>query len=470
MSRRRSKLRSYKAKHYQSNTTTDLMTHYRSHNIGKEYEINNEQKEMLIRHICSNNGSFAQLDNAYFQQFLNSITKKKIILGMTPETISNKVKALAVLDDEITCTIIESNNNPVYVLSIDGWDDSVGKVHCYGVTVTYLDTEWELKSRVLDLIQLEANTGDAIAEYIEEHILPKYFSGGEYKLGIISDHGGDIKRAKNLLLEKDLISHEIGCAAHLLHLNVLDAIYKVELTKTIIMKIKKVVSFFNSSTRAYKMLLTIQKNTGTPEHRLIQSVDVRWLSFHKMIERYIEQKECIASVYHRLDKTYHVTNQDILIMEEFFEILRICSVALRGLEGDKYATSSLVLPTIYGLKNKLRSLHLHHESNVESRRTLLNSLNLRINRHISEENLTRLKIATAMDIRFKSLQIFMDEEKWEILEYLRNIYNLNLENAVDQENCRNQNDLDSSLDDLWQAANVGSEIDNHNSDLSRWNR
>ncbi|KAL1281441.1 hypothetical protein QQF64_000244 [Cirrhinus molitorella] len=55
-------------------------------------------------------------------------------------------------------------------------------------------------------------------------------------------------------------------------------------------RIRRVVSFFRSSTKATEKLILAQERMGKQPLKLIQEVDTRWNSTHDMLQRFIDLK------------------------------------------------------------------------------------------------------------------------------------------------------------------------------------
>lgn len=374
---------------------------------------------MLSLHIASNYGPFTQLNNEHFEKFLCDFVGADEVSLPCPQTFTNRLQELSVGTDEETIQILQNLVTNNIIIVIDAWDNSVGKEHVYAFMIYYVSNDWEYKKRLQELSTLNANTGDEIVNYFRDTIVPKFLQHAEGKsFHIVSDHGPEIMRAQRLLIEAGDVAGGSGCACHFLHLSVVNMIYDVDETKRVFKTVKEIVKFFNQSSRAYTRLNEEQARRERSERKLIQSTKVRWLSFYKMIARFLEEYECIVAVYGLLHKPFPLSEVDINGLRELNKLLKVMSLVSERLQGDSYTTCSVILPLFRGLLNHLNNIQntLVYPNNQESLHIFIDKFNWRENLLVSAETQRRLSICTALDIRFKHLRHLHLGEK----QYVRN--------------------------------------------------
>lgn len=87
----------------------------------------------------------------------------------------------------------------------------------------------------------------------------------------------------------------IRCLAHTINLASNKAL-KLRAVDNVLVKVRRVVSFFHRSPKAAAVLKEKQELKVVPEHKLIIDVATRWNSSYDMLERYREQSEVIPLV------------------------------------------------------------------------------------------------------------------------------------------------------------------------------
>lgn len=77
---------------------------------------------------------------------------------------------------------------------------------------------------------------------------------------------------------------------------------------------RRIVTFFHSSSTATHILKEKQSALQLPEHKLIQDVRTRWNSSFDMISRYLEQQPAIFATFHHKDVKKNI--KDIVTLSE----------------------------------------------------------------------------------------------------------------------------------------------------------
>lgn len=77
---------------------------------------------------------------------------------------------------------------------------------------------------------------------------------------------------------------------------------------------RRIVTFFHSSSTATHILKEKQSALQLPEHKLIQDVRTRWNSSFDMMSRYLEQQLAIFATFHHKDVKKNI--KDIVTLSE----------------------------------------------------------------------------------------------------------------------------------------------------------
>ena len=85
------------------------------------------------------------------------------------------------------------------------------------------------------------------------------------------------------------------CIAHTLNLSSQKA-FKVKEVTPILVKIRRVVTFFHKSSKASDALRDQQKSMALQQHKLTHDVSTRWNSSLEMLEHYWEQQTAVTQV------------------------------------------------------------------------------------------------------------------------------------------------------------------------------
>ncbi|CAF1449987.1 unnamed protein product, partial [Rotaria sp. Silwood1] len=151
----------------------------------------------------------------------------------------------------------------------------------------------------------------------------------------------------------------IGCTDYLVNLSVNDIIRKQDEVINMLSTIRYIVTYTRDSHLANEMLNKYQRSFGFIERQLIFDVITRWNSTLYMLQRFIEEKICVAACLNEKLFQKHFTNAKVSkvidwdVLEQLMVILEPFEAATRKLASDSSPTLSIVLPVVTTLITSL---------------------------------------------------------------------------------------------------------------------
>ncbi|KAH8344489.1 hypothetical protein KR084_006217, partial [Drosophila pseudotakahashii] len=277
-------------------------------------------------------------------------------------------------------------------ITSDGWT-SRANVNYLTVTCHFILKD-KLRSAVLftcPLINDTNHSGQNIADSINK-VLDEW-NIREKVVAVVTDNAQSMKKACTILQKFNL-----PCFAHTLNLVMQDVLKHYSL-KDIIIKCKKLVGFFKSSSIAYAKFRSAQLRN--PPLSLIQEVATRWNSAYKMINRILLTKDSISTVLLSTRKSPEPLNaEEIEFLEDIEDLFSQVDDATKKISANDSVTISLILPLTCGLlKNIMESCQ--NMKTVEGTFIGEYLLERLVHRLKSYEEMPLLKKATLLDPRFK---------------------------------------------------------------------
>lgn len=99
--------------------------------------------------------------------------------------------------------------------------------------------------------------------------------------------------------------------------------------------------------------------------KLIQSVETRWNSCYKMLQRIILLAKISVILLQILIGPEMLTASELLILNEFIQLLKPFFEATQIISQEKYFTGSKTIPVIKTIKNKLKEFTTTTESGTQ---------------------------------------------------------------------------------------------------------
>lgn len=245
-----------------------------------------ELDKLLLKMITTDLQPASIVEDSGFQKFVSGLdpryelpSRRKIMRNMLPSEYNSAKASLKKLLEEIEDI----------ALTTDIWTSRQTQTFMC-VTAHFINSDWVLKSHVLETVQLKtAHTAHTIASELKR-VAEEWSVENKIRM-IVTDNASNMTRAVSLVGWR-----HIPCFAHTINLVVTNSISAIDSLEMLVKKVKSIVTFFHSSVKASDKLAEIQIQNKIPEHKLIQDVDTRWNSSFYMLERMLEQHDAVTTV------------------------------------------------------------------------------------------------------------------------------------------------------------------------------
>nr|XP_017025172.1 E3 SUMO-protein ligase ZBED1-like [Drosophila kikkawai] len=349
-----------------------------------------ELDRVVMRYITTDMRPYSVVEDTGFREMLKAFdpryklpsrkTLKNVI--MEEQYAEKRIKLMDILKKIDFCGI-----------TTDIWT-SVANEAFITITCSFVTEDFDLKTAVLSTNKLRCETNHT-AENIKE-TLQAVFDKWDISakiVAIVTDNASSMIKACELLQKRN-----IPCFAHTVNLVVQDCL-KLDCLVPLLAKCKSTVTYFKSSTIAYKKLRDYQD--GQTKYSLKQEVPTRWNSAYYMIDRILKTHEAIGKVFLNTSKApqpFTVDELDILL--DLTKLLAPFDTATKQVSSNTVVTISICIPIACGLMHTLDSVksELKSSEGLAACKFLMDNIITRLSKY-EERSITR--IATLIDPRFK---------------------------------------------------------------------
>lgn len=299
---------------------------------------------------------------------------------------------------------------PYVALTGDHWT-SFGNDNYLGVTAHFIDDDWCLQSFALTVSKsTERHYAEACAQHFESIAKEWNIEKKVTTLGTDS--------ARNMTAAVRQLPYEhLPCNAHAIQRAINVSLHDSGFD-AVLAKCRKIVGHFKHSPSNTRELKEKQVAHNQKEESLVQDVPTRWNSTLEMIQRLLQNKAPIAETLSAQNsKISMLTDPELSKLKKLTELLEPCRYVTEILGGEHYISCSVVLPALCHL---FRVMEPSDDDPV---------LILRLKKVFSEDlakrkenaNLSWLKLATALDPRFKDLKCLPKSERAEVWSSLTDL-------------------------------------------------
>lgn len=371
--------------------------------------------DQLTYAICKDQG---------LQKIIRTASGDKTYILPSRPTIGERIDNLFIIKQEAVKGMLHEAK---YVgINVDYWS-SISNEYLLGATAHFIDDNWILQMCTLGVYAMdERHFAEAVAEHITSAI--QTWGIGEKVSTIGSDN------ARNMTAAIRKMAYELmPCGAHTLQLSLKKALDEAAVSP-LLAKCRKIVGHFKHSPNNYKELKVQQVALGLPEEPLLQDVVTRWNSTLFMLQRLVKHKDAIIATLnqqqHRLAK---ITDAEWEKLRQLIVILQPCQKATELLGGECYVSCSVLLPLLAHLHKVMKVSDDDPAYIVRFKTAFDEDFTKRCK---EDSNIEWLKLATALDPRFKTLSCLPKDERsqvWEVLEEKVNGITLTVGNAQEQD-------------------------------------
>lgn len=359
--------------------------------------------EAILFMICRDNQPISIVEDEGFRQFLKvvaplyNVPSRRTIGSL----IDKKYEAIKAIFEKVLSSI-------QYVcLTTDIWTETHQMRSFLGVTCHFislsesaenesLTTKMELNTVTLGVYELnESHTGENLAQKLLE-VCSDWSLKTDCITAVVTDGGSNIVSAVEKAFGKKKHTY---CFAHLLNLMAQKSVDTVPDVVKIINDVKTIVKWFKQSVIASDELRKKTEHLG--KKKLIQSVSTRWNSTYYMVERFLFLREIVASIVNFNTSAPQMPSaRDLDFMREFCTLLRPIEFATKEASGDQFVTSSIVIPIVKLMRNKIREAICVSNLGKKLKESVLSEYNKRFG---NLEHNHFLATGTILDPRFKTI-------------------------------------------------------------------
>lgn len=388
----------------------------------------------LLYMICKDHQPFSIVENEGFKNLMKAVAPQYKLPSRTTlrRWLDNKYEAVSETFRKKLSTIAD------LTLTTDIWSDTLNMKSFIGITV-YFGIDVNLISVTLGVYELDERH---TSQYISEMLLRTCEEWGINKdnvTAVVTDNAANMVKAIELAFGK---KKHIPCFAHTLNL-VAEGTMACSEWQNIVSKIKSIVTWFKQSCIASDEL-----RKATPaETKLIQSVPTRWNSTYYMVQRFLELRTVINDIIFRhATAPPMLSGSEISIASSVLLILRPLEVATKEISGDKYCTTSKIIPLVRCIFSKITSTIIEEPVAKEVQKLALHEMRKRMG---PIEHVTALAIACILDPRFKKMHFSDAMACSNSVSKIKDLMKINLSQNEDVESDSDKSDKSEETFSLW---------------------
>ncbi|XP_078111814.1 E3 SUMO-protein ligase ZBED1-like [Sander vitreus] len=325
-------------------------------------------------------------------------------------TVVSRIQSLYDTEKAAKLELLQSAN--AVSLTGDHWT-SVSNHNYLEVTAHYIDSGWTLHSFALTVRHTEERHN---AETCAEH-----FSEVAEAWGIankVTTIGTD--SARNMLAAARLLPYEhMPCVAHSLQRSIAMSIRESGF-ENVLAKCRKLVGHFKHSPANAAELQCQQRQRGQDPEPLIQDVPTRWNSTLSMITRLEKNKDALRAIldlHQQRSTPAFLTNAEFEKIKKLETVLEPCRYVTELVGGEQYISCSVVLPALCHL---FRVMEVSDDDPGDLCR-FKEAFTADLSKWKESMNIQWLKVATAVDPRFKDLKCLPRSERDEVWRLIKEL-------------------------------------------------
>ena len=358
----------------------------------------------IVKWLASSGRPVNIVDDEGFKDLMRTAAGASYVTPSRP-TVSSHINELYESKKEDIKQQVTGNFD--VALTADYWT-SISSDSFLGVTAHWITDKWILRSQALNVLYTDDR------HYAEN--CARHFStaASSYQLQdristITTDNARNVTAGLRLLPYTN-----IPCAAHSLQLS-LNAGMNAADIGNVLQKCRKIVGHFKHSSANLLELTREQVEQQQPVLSVVQDVPTRWNSTLAMIERLLAIKtELLATLSKQKHSLVMLQDTDWTRLQNMVSVLSHCRYITELLGGNKYISCSIVLPAICHLERVMKPCD---DDAVYVQRFKLAFMN-DFKHRFTGQAYEYLKMASALDPRYKHLKFIPKEQRQEVWNLL----------------------------------------------------
>jgi hypothetical protein len=259
---------------------------------------------------------FSLVESSHFNDFIQNLNPK----FQCPGRSSLKTEIMNQFDNKREYVVNFIKNIPGRCsFTTDIWS-SIKNEAFIGVTIHYINNEWELKHFTLEVARITgSHTGNAIYEFLNELLIELHLK--DKIISVTTDNGSNMVLACKLLKDSiDLLSTtpyfiHARCICHILNLSVISGLRKEEF---LIKKLRKIMKYVKRTQSCLEELKRLAIASNVSFKRPVLDVKTRWNSTFHMAQRALELKDDLSTILSR-----NKASQDLWLKDDEWEKIEV---------------------------------------------------------------------------------------------------------------------------------------------------
>ena len=283
------------------------------------------------------------------------------------------------------------------------------------LNVHYIDKDFNLKSNILTVQEIKgAHTAEHIREENDD-VLEEW--------GIIDKVTLTVTDNEPKMVSMYSEGERSGCMAHIEHKSIEKGVEAVAEVSKLLHKVREVSGKYNKSHRFKNTLEEEQAKIGLKVRPLVRDVVNRWGSTKAAFESYLTHKDDLkdnlaydnmmavnSTIRKTIKKKYHkdllIDASEMMMIEHVHKLFTKLDVYTTTLGGDKFVTSSIVVPVMKSIESVLKVQDEDPVYILDLKKEIFQQFKTRCSELLNVDILLK---CSALDPRFKRLKFLRKE-------------------------------------------------------------
>ena len=340
---------------------------------GIDSKLKDNIDKSIIKYLISSHRPFSDVNVPEFREMI--FTANPGYLCLDRKTARRKFDKMAdevkdKLSKEIVADVSSRELKIISVISDHGTSQDTLRTKKNVVVVTWTSSNFELKIDTLGLIPSHGSqTSLQIKQDICNLLKTELDLDGSWRINWVTDGAANVVKARNPISYPSVglhISHHGSCVDHTFELACEDSLKAEDQVplRTAIQKMKQFVNHINKSSLSRQKLSKCCEAAGHSAKTTIKGTSNRFFSKFFEADRFLQLIEPINTFIENEseDESVHVdfidvfSDEEVHLLETYRDSLQLVVKSSEILEGEKYVTSSSVIPFLDGIHEELQKM------------------------------------------------------------------------------------------------------------------